>query len=138
MLKGLTTVDHKGGTFVFAFTNIRENVGLKDSDFHFTFPRNTMSFIQDRRVVRAAGIALAATGIALGVACATGSTLRQARSAEQSRDFRPGRRSYSRVVHADPDNREARSGLERAKLRAAESHLGRGRRSSRKGSTTMR
>ncbi|MEO6221710.1 MAG: outer membrane lipoprotein carrier protein LolA [Vicinamibacterales bacterium] len=40
VLRGLTTVDHKGGTFVFAFTNIRENVGLKDSDFHFIFPRN--------------------------------------------------------------------------------------------------
>lgn len=41
VLRGLTTVDHKGGNFVFAFTNIRENVGLKDSDFRFTFPRNT-------------------------------------------------------------------------------------------------
>lgn len=41
VLRGLTTIDHKGGTFVFAFTNIRENVGLKDSDFNFTFPRNT-------------------------------------------------------------------------------------------------
>lgn len=40
-LQGLTTVDHQGGTFVFTFTNMRENVGLKDSDFHFTFPRNT-------------------------------------------------------------------------------------------------
>jgi outer membrane lipoprotein-sorting protein len=40
MLRGMTTIDHKGGTFVFAFTNIRENVGLKDSDFHYTFPRN--------------------------------------------------------------------------------------------------
>jgi outer membrane lipoprotein carrier protein len=40
VLRGLTTVDHKGGNFVFAFTNIRENVGLKDSDFRFTFPRN--------------------------------------------------------------------------------------------------
>ena len=40
VLRGLTTVDHKGGTFVFAFTNIRENVGLKDSDFNYTFPRN--------------------------------------------------------------------------------------------------
>ena len=41
VLRGMTTVDHRGGTFVFAFTNIRENVGLKDSDFNFTFPRNT-------------------------------------------------------------------------------------------------
>ena len=40
VLRGMTTIDHQGGTFVFAFTNIRENVGLKDSDFHYTFPRN--------------------------------------------------------------------------------------------------
>lgn len=40
-LRGLTTVDHQGGVFVFNFTNIRENVGLKQSDFRFTFPRNT-------------------------------------------------------------------------------------------------
>ena len=40
VLRGMTTIDHRGGTFVFAFTNIRENVGLKDSDFHYTFPRN--------------------------------------------------------------------------------------------------
>jgi outer membrane lipoprotein-sorting protein len=40
MLRGLNTVDHSGGTFVFAFTNIRENVGLKDSDFQYRFPRN--------------------------------------------------------------------------------------------------
>lgn len=39
VLRGLTTVDHQGGVFVFSFTNIRENVGLKDSDFRFTFPR---------------------------------------------------------------------------------------------------
>jgi len=71
-----------------------------------------MSFIPDRRVVRAAGIALAATGLALGAACATGSALRQARSAEQSRDFDLAVAHYSRVVHADPDNREARSGLD--------------------------
>ena len=41
VLRGLTTIDHQGGTFVFAFTNIRENVGLKDTDFRFTFPRKT-------------------------------------------------------------------------------------------------
>jgi outer membrane lipoprotein-sorting protein len=40
MLRGLSTVDHTGGTFVFAFTNIRENVGLKDTDFQYRFPRN--------------------------------------------------------------------------------------------------
>ena len=41
VLRGLTTIDHRGGLFAFAFTNIRENVGIKDSDFNFTFPRST-------------------------------------------------------------------------------------------------
>lgn len=40
VLRGLTTVDHSGGSFAFEFTNIRENVGLKDSDFHFIIPKN--------------------------------------------------------------------------------------------------
>ena len=40
-LRGLSTADHVGGTFVFRFTNLRENVGLKAGDFHFTFPRGT-------------------------------------------------------------------------------------------------
>ena len=40
-LHGMTTVDHQGGTFVFRFTNLRENVRLPDSDFRFTFPKGT-------------------------------------------------------------------------------------------------
>ena len=87
-----------------------------------------MSSTRDRRVSRAGLVALAVSAIALGVACATGGAMRQARSAEQSRDFDLAVAQYARVVHADPDNREARAGLERAKLRAADAHLGRGRR----------
>ncbi len=40
-IRGMTTVDAQGGTFILRFTNLRENVGLKDSDFRFTFPRGT-------------------------------------------------------------------------------------------------
>jgi general secretion pathway protein D len=87
-----------------------------------------MSFIQNRPVSRGGRFALALAVMALAGACATGGALRQARSAEQARDFDLAVAHYSRAVHADPDNREARAGLERAKLRAAEAHLGRGRR----------
>lgn len=87
-----------------------------------------MSSALDHRVSRSVRSALALMAIALGVACATGGAMRQARSAEQSRDFDLAVAHYTRVVHADPENREARAGLERAKLRAAEAHLGRGRR----------
>jgi general secretion pathway protein D len=54
--------------------------------------------------------------------------MRQARAAEQSQDFDLAVAHYSRLVRAEPENREARLGLDRAKLRASEAHLGRGRR----------
>jgi len=40
-IRGMTTVDAQGGTFILRFTNLRENVGLTDSEFLFTFPRGT-------------------------------------------------------------------------------------------------
>jgi outer membrane lipoprotein carrier protein len=35
---GLSTVDHDGGTSTFRFTNLKENVGLNDSEFIFRIP----------------------------------------------------------------------------------------------------
>jgi type II secretory pathway component GspD/PulD (secretin) len=55
-------------------------------------------------------------------------SLKQARTADELRDFDLAVAEYTRVLKADPDNREARLGLERARLRAAEAHLARGRR----------
>lgn len=40
-IRGMTTVDAQGGTFILRFTNLRENVGLTDREFLFTFPRGT-------------------------------------------------------------------------------------------------
>jgi outer membrane lipoprotein carrier protein len=40
-IRGMTTVDAQGGTFILRFTNLQENIGLKDTDFRFTFPRGT-------------------------------------------------------------------------------------------------
>lgn len=87
-----------------------------------------MSYTRDHRVSRAARLALPAAALAFAVACATGGNLRQARSAEQARDFDLAVAHYTKAIHNDPDNREAQAGLERAKLRASEFHLGRGRR----------
>ena len=80
------------------------------------------------RVSSTARIAFAFAVTTLAVACATGGAMKQARSAEQIRDFDLAVAQYSRALRADPDNREARAGLDRAKLRASEAHLGRGRR----------
>ena len=35
----LTAVDTQGGKSTFAFTNLKENVGLADKDFEFQIPR---------------------------------------------------------------------------------------------------
>jgi len=72
-------------------------------------------------VITLAG-ALAAGG------CGTERTLRQARQADELRDYDVAVAKYTKVVREHPDNQEARLSLERAKLRASDAHLARGRR----------
>jgi len=38
-LRGLVTIDAQGGTSTFAFTNLKQNVGLADNEFTFKIPR---------------------------------------------------------------------------------------------------
>src|SRR5947209_6263954 len=38
-IEGLVTIDAQGGTSTFAFTNLKQNVGLADNDFTFKIPR---------------------------------------------------------------------------------------------------
>jgi outer membrane lipoprotein carrier protein len=38
-LKGMVTADAQGGTSVFSFTNLKENVGLAEKEFTFRMPR---------------------------------------------------------------------------------------------------
>src|SRR5919108_5139179 len=60
--------------------------------------------------------------------CATMAAVRAGQRAELARDYDRAVIEYTRALQADPDNREARHGLERARLRAAEDHFTRGRR----------
>jgi len=60
--------------------------------------------------------------------CATSSSLQQARSADQVRDFDLAVAEYTRALREDPQNVEARVGLDRARQLAAEVHLVSGRR----------
>jgi len=39
-LQGLTSTDPQGGTHIFEFTNLRENVGLSDNLFAFSIPKD--------------------------------------------------------------------------------------------------
>lgn len=67
--------------------------------------------------------------VAALTACASsGGSLHVAREAEQAQDYDRAVVEYTKIVRADPSNREARAALERAKLRAAQDHTARGRR----------
>ncbi|MBK5296124.1 MAG: hypothetical protein JJE40_03130 [Vicinamibacteria bacterium] len=79
-----------------------------------------------RRVARSMAWLIVAAALAAG--CATSSALRNGRAAERVDDYDRAVVEYTRALKEDPDNLDARLALERAKLRAAELHFGRGRR----------
>jgi len=60
--------------------------------------------------------------------CATSAALRSGVNSELAQDYDRAVVEYTKVLQDDPDNREARLGLERTKMRAAEEHFTRGRR----------
>src|SRR5687767_7187666 len=60
--------------------------------------------------------------------CATTAALRSGERAELGQNFDLAVVEYTRALQEDPDNRDARQGLERSKLRAAQDHFMRGRR----------
>ena len=66
--------------------------------------------------------------VALLSGCVTGAALREARRAEERQDYDLAVVEYTRAVQHDPDNVDARSGLQRAKLRASQDHFTRARR----------
>ncbi|MEO5739022.1 MAG: secretin N-terminal domain-containing protein [Vicinamibacterales bacterium] len=75
-----------------------------------------------QRVVAAFSLALTLSG------CVTGAALRDARRAEERQDYDLAVVEYGRAVQRDPDNVNARSGLQRARLRASQDHFTRARR----------
>src|SRR5688572_28476091 len=60
--------------------------------------------------------------------CATSSALRSGKNAELAQDFDRAVVEYTRALQQDPDNRDARFGLERSRPLAAQNHFTRGRR----------
>src|SRR5688572_13640921 len=59
--------------------------------------------------------------------CATTSALRSGERAEFAQDYDLAVAEYTKALQSNPDNRSARQGLQRSKLRAAENHYSRGR-----------
>jgi general secretion pathway protein D len=60
--------------------------------------------------------------------CITGAALRDARRAEDRQDYDLAVVEYTRALQRDPDNMNARTGLQRARLRASQDHFTRARR----------
>jgi general secretion pathway protein D len=76
-----------------------------------------------RRLAPVLGLSIALAG------CATaGAFVRAGEQAEQNQDYDRAIVEYSRALKDHPNNRDARYGLDRAKLRAAQDHFNRGRR----------
>lgn len=61
-------------------------------------------------------------------ACATAAAMRDGQRAEVLQDYDRAIVEYTKVLREDPDNRAARQGLERMKLRSSLDHFTRGRR----------
>ena len=80
------------------------------------------------RLLRPSLLAALALAIALSAACAATTSLRAGQRAEQLQDYDLAVAEYTKVLRTQPDNREARGALDRARLRAADAHFSRGRR----------
>jgi general secretion pathway protein D len=64
----------------------------------------------------------------LTVACATSNAVRLGESAERAEDFDRAVVEFTRAIRQNPDDRRARLGLDRVKVRASQNHFFRGRR----------
>lgn len=73
-------------------------------------------------------VALAAALVATLASCASTGSLRVARNAETSQNYDLAVAEYTKLLRDNPNNRDARQGLERAKLRASQDHFTKARR----------
>ena len=80
-------------------------------------------------LARSSRLAFAALIVGTAVSCASsGGSLKVARNAETSQNYDIAVAEYTKVLREKPDSREARQGLERAKLRASQDHFTKARR----------
>jgi len=78
--------------------------------------------------VRTAFVALSLAAAALAAGCATASAIHHGQDAEFRQDYDRAVVEYSKALRLSPHSDDARQGLMRAKVRAAEDHLMRARR----------
>ena len=86
--------------------------------------------VPESRTVSRRALALVAIGLCSVVlgSCATTAAFRRGRDAEQRQDYDRAVAEYTRALRLGPGNTDARLGLERARLRAAQDHFVKGRR----------
>src|SRR5688500_3948070 len=77
---------------------------------------------------RASGLAVLLALSLILTGCATAKALRAGQDAEFLQDYDRAIVEYMKVIQEDPTNRDARQGLERARLRGSLEHFARGRR----------
>ncbi len=79
-------------------------------------------------LARSSRVALAALIVGTLVSCASSGSIRVARNAEAQQNYDIAVAEYTKLLRDNPDSREARQGLERAKLRASQDHFSTARR----------
>ena len=87
-----------------------------------------MVAVPNSSIARICRVALAALVIGTLVSCASSGSIRLARNAESSQNYDLAVAEYTKVLRDNPDSREARQGLELAKLRSSQDHFTRARR----------
>ena len=81
--------------------------------------------VPNNLIVRRSLHFVAALSLAALAACASasGGSLRIAQNAESAQNYDLAVAEYTKLVRSNPDNKDARQGLERAKLRASQDHF---------------
>jgi general secretion pathway protein D len=88
-----------------------------------------MVAVFNRYLVRSSRVALAALVAVTLVSCASSTgSIRTARNAESLQNYDVAVAEYTKLLRDNPHSREARAGLERARLRASQDHFTRARR----------
>src|SRR5688572_8133569 len=87
-----------------------------------------MVAVPNRLIARSPRVVLAALVVCVIASCASSGSIRVARNAEISQNYDVAVAEYTKILRSNPDNRDARQGLERAKLRASQDHFTKARR----------
>jgi general secretion pathway protein D len=87
-----------------------------------------MVAVPNNKFARSSRFLLAVLVAVTMASCASGRSIRVARNAELQQNYDVAVAEYTKLLRDSPDSREARQGLERARLRASQDHFSKARR----------